>query len=163
VFFDDNVNASPPLPPAPLEEPAPIDYGTMHTKVFARSSKGEKQADFSPSLPSRPDQSIHPAGRHARGVSASSTPRMELSPPAKGQPLPVDINSPIEDMEPPTPPPDSEKPSIPSRPSSRPPSSAGSEPRKSITISNTDVGHSETLSPVSRSVKRRSAERSSLS
>ncbi|OSD05850.1 RhoGAP-domain-containing protein [Trametes coccinea BRFM310] len=86
--------ASPPLPPAPLNEPAPsVSYGTAHTKVSnmppppaptsprrhqkamslssPRSSNDSVRSmpqDFAPRLPPRPTDSIHPslrAGPHS--------------------------------------------------------------------------------------------------
>ncbi|KAI0651503.1 hypothetical protein C8Q79DRAFT_39833 [Trametes meyenii] len=84
--------SSPPLPPAPLNDvAAPVSYGTTHTKVSSmppppvptsprklaknlsspRSSSdgpGPYPQDFTPQLPPRPTDSIHPslrAGQHA--------------------------------------------------------------------------------------------------
>ncbi|KAI9445530.1 hypothetical protein H4582DRAFT_2109166 [Lactarius indigo] len=66
TLFDEHVPppSSPPLPPAPAGEPVPIvTYGSSHTRV-ALPQFGEVQvADFTPQLPPRPTNSIHPSAR----------------------------------------------------------------------------------------------------
>ncbi|KAI0271619.1 hypothetical protein BC834DRAFT_860454 [Gloeopeniophorella convolvens] len=66
VLFDERPPpSSPPLPPAPADEPVPaISYGSSHTRV-AFPPSGEAQADFTPQLPPRPANSIHPSARNA--------------------------------------------------------------------------------------------------
>lgn len=99
ILFDDGPGISPPLPPAPLEEPA--------TSPVAR----KPPQDFSPTVLQRADAaSIHPSGR--RVVSASSPPtsaRPEQSPlPREALLAAMDLASPSNDV-PPAPPPASEK------------------------------------------------------
>ncbi|EJF66392.1 RhoGAP-domain-containing protein [Dichomitus squalens] len=97
ILFQQSGSSSPPLPSAPLNEPAaPVAYGSQHTKVLssmppppvpASPRKGHKKSaststvrssldvprphvpqDFTPQLPPRPANSIHPslrAGPHA--------------------------------------------------------------------------------------------------
>lgn len=115
-LFDGDDGNSPPLPPAPLEEPAIIDFGSGYTKLYPPSSspkKSERSSDFNPSMPNRLDQSIHPGARRAQGggSSASASPRTvqsELSPLSRHQGLGVDLASPTNEV-PPAPPPASEK------------------------------------------------------
>jgi len=67
ILFD--VHHSPPLPPIPPGEPIPsYVYGTSHTKVASvppspRSPRMNPSEDFTPRLPPRPANSIHPSSR----------------------------------------------------------------------------------------------------
>lgn len=78
VLFDERGPgvSSPPLPPAPLGHPAPnYAYGSAHTKVASLPAsqqasvrqQAQQQAnqpeDFTPKLPARPGNSIHPSSR----------------------------------------------------------------------------------------------------
>ena len=97
ILFQQSGSSSPPLPSAPLNEPAaPVTYGSQHTKVLSSMPppplptsprKGHQKSaststvrssldvprphvpqDFTPQLPPRPANSIHPslrAGPHA--------------------------------------------------------------------------------------------------
>lgn len=87
TIFDERLvsyASSPPLPPAPLEGPAPpYAYGSSHTKFLERKEPQNQfdaplpqtptsQAtgdDFTPQLPSRPPPSIHPSSRGNTGSS----------------------------------------------------------------------------------------------
>jgi hypothetical protein len=79
-LFDENQGQrSPPLPPTPLGEPVPtFTYGTSHTKVttvppVALSTIVRRSSeDFTPPLPPRPTNSIHPSLR-----ANTSTPTKE--------------------------------------------------------------------------------------
>lgn len=125
LVFDEHEPSppSPPLPLAPAEDPAPIEYGTMHTRVYSPKSspkspalKPDRMQDFAPTLPTRTDYALHLAARRTGGgtgsvSSTASTPRVELSPATKEVPLPaaVDLASPGTEGLPPAPPPASEK------------------------------------------------------
>ena len=80
TLFDERVPPpSPPLPPAPAGEPVPVvTYGSSHTRV-ALPQFGEAQvADFTPQLPPRPTNSIHPSARSNPPMSPTRL-SMELS------------------------------------------------------------------------------------
>ncbi|KAG8954128.1 hypothetical protein FRC04_000348 [Tulasnella sp. 424] len=102
-LFDEPQLMSPPLPPVAMEEPVLVDYGTSYTRVYERPKRPERDQDFVPALPSRPDHSIHPGIRRTPSGSASSS-----SPP---QPSPGTVESSLEaadtsdDGPPPSPPP----------------------------------------------------------
>jgi len=88
LLFEEKAQSSPPLPPAPPEEPTVIDYGSSHTQVYALSSplrKAGRDVDLEPvSLgPSdRPEQALHasPAKTHHRSSSAACHSNDELPP-----------------------------------------------------------------------------------
>jgi hypothetical protein len=79
VLFDDRAPVvtaviSPPLPPAPAGQPTPnYTYGSAHTKVanvpapvqtpFKQQAQPQSPEDFTPRLPPRPANSIHPSSR----------------------------------------------------------------------------------------------------
>ncbi|KAI0047664.1 RhoGAP-domain-containing protein [Auriscalpium vulgare] len=70
LFDDRQAPMSPPLPPAPSGEPVPVlSYGSSHTRIGSLSSpKGPRfplaaDSDFTPQLPPRPANSIHPSAR----------------------------------------------------------------------------------------------------
>lgn len=74
ILFDDRPAAiatiSPPLPPAPAGQPTPnYAYGSAHTKVASVPALGPppirqgQPEDFTPRLPPRPANSIHPSSR----------------------------------------------------------------------------------------------------
>jgi hypothetical protein len=85
TLFDENtIHHSPPLPPTPVGEPVPsYTYGTSHTKVAsvpsAPSTPRATSEDFTPRLPPRPANSIHPSLR-ANPVSAAREDKKDLSP-----------------------------------------------------------------------------------
>ncbi len=58
---------SPPLPPTPAGEPVPVvTYGSKTTKVTTLPPDGfasSQSQDFTPTLPSRPNDSLHPSSR----------------------------------------------------------------------------------------------------
>jgi hypothetical protein len=67
ILFD--AHHSPPLPPIPAGEPIPsYVYGTSHTKIASvppspRLPRTNPPEDFTPRLPPRPANSIHPSSR----------------------------------------------------------------------------------------------------
>jgi hypothetical protein len=85
ILFDEHPSQypnSPPLPPTPAGEVAlEISYGSKTTKVASVPAKPQSplpgsSQDFSPKLPPRPVQSIHPS---SRGTPMSSTrPQAEI-------------------------------------------------------------------------------------
>lgn len=82
IFEDPPTSSSPPLPAAPLGEPAPFySYGSSHTKIGSvppQPHSPRNTEDFSPRLPSRPTGSIHPSLR-ANPTSPMSA-NMEIPP-----------------------------------------------------------------------------------
>ena len=80
ILFDEFVPpSSPPLPPTPGGEPPPaVTYGSSHTMVTLPQAE-VVQADFTPQLPPRPANSIHPSARSNPPMSPSHL-SMELSP-----------------------------------------------------------------------------------
>ncbi|KZS93245.1 RhoGAP-domain-containing protein [Sistotremastrum niveocremeum HHB9708] len=74
-LFDDQGTHQSPLPPAPAGElPARYDYGSSYTQVATippkeRVASGSRSQDFTPQLPPRPSDSIHPSRRTARVTS----------------------------------------------------------------------------------------------
>uniref|UniRef100_D8PRV3 Rho-GAP domain-containing protein n=1 Tax=Schizophyllum commune (strain H4-8 / FGSC 9210) TaxID=578458 RepID=D8PRV3_SCHCM len=57
---------SPQLPPTPATDPAPVYYGSKSTKVATvppQSPHHGHEVDFTPKLPARPANSIHPSSR----------------------------------------------------------------------------------------------------
>jgi len=88
LLFDDRPSQSePPLPPAPSGEPKPkYDYGSSYTQVATLPPRLHDGQDFTPSLPPRPGQSIHPSRRtnqqsssRAQEVSESDVVQATLS------------------------------------------------------------------------------------
>lgn len=76
------ITSSPPLPPAPVEDPVPAyTYGSAYTQVssiqpgFENDSPGRTGTvdDFTPRLPTRPPSSIHPSRRANNSGSSSRT------------------------------------------------------------------------------------------
>lgn len=68
LYEDQTGHPSPPLPPTPLGEPARYYYGSKTTKVASvpptiTGSAGSPTQDFTPRLPPRPANSIHPSSR----------------------------------------------------------------------------------------------------
>jgi hypothetical protein len=81
ALFDERVShSSPPLPPTPGGEPLPVvSYGSSHTMVTV-AQPGEAQVqDFTPQLPPRPTNSIHPSARSNPPMSPTRLP-VEVSP-----------------------------------------------------------------------------------
>lgn len=76
VLFDERAAAtSHPLPPAPADEPPPaFGYGSSYTQVATVPPRHQKtdsrsSQDFTPQLPPRPGNSIHPSRRAANQSS----------------------------------------------------------------------------------------------
>jgi hypothetical protein len=64
LFDEHGPHSSPPLPPAPAGEPVPVlTYGPSHTSVTLPQPSEAQVADFTPQLPPRPTNSIHPSAR----------------------------------------------------------------------------------------------------
>lgn len=67
LLFDDQPISTleePPLPPAPSGEPKPkYDYGSSYTRSHTIPPRSQDGQDFTPTLPPRPEQSIHPSRR----------------------------------------------------------------------------------------------------
>jgi len=75
TLFDDRHpgTSSPPLPPAPTDEPVPpVSYGTQHTKVAELAPD-----DFTPRMPNQPPPSIHPSSRANTAVGQTLPNRLE--------------------------------------------------------------------------------------
>jgi len=81
TLFDDRVpHSSPPLPPTPGGEPVPVvSYGSSHTMITVAQPGEAQVGDFTPQLPPRPTNSIHPSARS--------------NPPMSPTRLPVDLSS----------------------------------------------------------------------
>jgi hypothetical protein len=92
VLFDERLPpSSPPLPPAPVEEPVPdISYGSSHTMVTLSQSGEAQVEDFTPQLPPRPTSSIHPS---ARSNPPMSPPHMPVD--LLGCPTPTTLPTPL--------------------------------------------------------------------
>ncbi|PPQ64732.1 hypothetical protein CVT26_002676 [Gymnopilus dilepis] len=75
LYDHDAVHNSPPLPPTPAGEPVPqVSYGSKRTKVTTvppPDSPPTIPQDFTPRLPSRPNNSIHPSSRANIGSPTS--------------------------------------------------------------------------------------------
>lgn len=90
ILYDHDVAPhSPPLPPTPAGEPVPpVSYGTKRTKVGTIPSSADTlppllTQDFTPRLPPRPNNSIHPSGR-----GNTSSPSQARAPPLPEKPQP---------------------------------------------------------------------------
>jgi hypothetical protein len=80
TLFDEFVPpSSPPLPPTPGGDPVPITYGSSHTMVTLPQTGVVQGGDFTPQLPPRPTNSIHPSARSNPPMSPSHL-SMEFSP-----------------------------------------------------------------------------------
>jgi len=96
LLYDHDVGQnSPPLPPTPAGEPIPqVTYGSKSTKVTrvppAEGSSPTTQ-DFTPRLPARPNNSIHPSAR-----INSSSPTKSRALPEKALP-PMQTNVALEE------------------------------------------------------------------
>ncbi|KAF9056472.1 hypothetical protein BJ165DRAFT_1522378 [Panaeolus papilionaceus] len=78
ILYDhEPVSSSPPLPPTPAGEPVPpISYGSKTTKISTvPPSATSPSQDFTPPLPPRPQNSIHPSSRNVSSPSSNSPPR----------------------------------------------------------------------------------------
>lgn len=99
VLFDDRTPAtiSPPLPPAPAGEAAPsYGYGSSHTKVASvpaplqtlvrqtQAQQPQSSEDFTPRMPARPANSIHPSSRNNPTSPTKIT--MDVPPPLPARP-----------------------------------------------------------------------------
>uniref|UniRef100_A0A0W0FAQ9 Rho-GAP domain-containing protein n=1 Tax=Moniliophthora roreri TaxID=221103 RepID=A0A0W0FAQ9_MONRR len=87
LFNDDpHANHSPPLPPMPSDEPAPLYYGSKTTKIASVPPSPiivppmSLSDDFSPALPPRPMHSIHPSARSPTKERSDITPPLPLRP-----------------------------------------------------------------------------------
>lgn len=87
LLFDDRPTLSldePPLPPAPSGVPKPkYDYGSSYTRSHTIPPRLQDGQDFTPTLPPRPGQSIHPSHRTNPQSSKADTfeqPRASSSP-----------------------------------------------------------------------------------
>jgi hypothetical protein len=96
ILFDDKAASgaglgSPPLPPAPTGQSAPnYSYGSAHTKVASVPASmptsvrqpGQLQSpeDFTPRLPPRPGNSIHPSARTSPTSSVDAAPTLSTRP-----------------------------------------------------------------------------------
>ena len=92
VLFDEKSAGQPshPLPPAPSNEPAAsVGYGSQYTQVStvpAKTQKSEIQStqDFTPQLPARPGNSIHPSRRalnqSSRTLESEDSGSIEIEP-----------------------------------------------------------------------------------
>lgn len=102
VLFDEHgAQHSPPLPPTPAGEPVPqITYGSKNTKVASvpptPTSSRLGPEDFTPRLPPRPANSIHPSLR--ANTSSPTKDRFDLPPP-----LPLRPRDKFDDDTPPSP------------------------------------------------------------
>ena len=69
------VSHSPPLPPTPVGETVPpFTYGSKMTKVATvppLTSSSLAAQDFTPTLPARPNNSIHPSSRNSHSPNKS--------------------------------------------------------------------------------------------
>jgi len=77
LLYDHDVGqSSPPLPPTPAGEPIPqVTYGSKSTKVATvppADGPSPTPQDFTPRLPPRPNNSIHPSARTNPGSPAKS-------------------------------------------------------------------------------------------
>ncbi|KAF8528039.1 RhoGAP-domain-containing protein [Hysterangium stoloniferum] len=76
LLFDDRtipVLHEPPLPPAPSGEPKPkYDYGSSYTRTHTLLPRPQDSQDFTPRLPPRPEQSIHPSHRNNQPTKTDS-------------------------------------------------------------------------------------------
>lgn len=81
TLFDERAShSSPPLPPTPGGEPVPdASYGSSHTKITVAQPGDAQGVDFTPQLPARPTNSIHPSARSNPPMSPTRLP-VELSP-----------------------------------------------------------------------------------
>ncbi|KIJ45714.1 hypothetical protein M422DRAFT_251017 [Sphaerobolus stellatus SS14] len=76
LLFDDKPQAAqvePPLPPTPEPKPK-VDYGSSYTRTHTIPPRTPEGHDFTPTLPLRPEQSIHPSRRNNLPPSQSSDP-----------------------------------------------------------------------------------------
>ncbi|KAF8912956.1 hypothetical protein CPB84DRAFT_1820455 [Gymnopilus junonius] len=102
LLYDHDVgHNSPPLPPTPAGEPVPqVSYGSKRTKVTTvppPESPPSVPQDFTPRLPSRPNNSIHPSARTNLGSPAG---RVKVLP-EKALPMVHSISNSEEQQEPP--------------------------------------------------------------
>jgi len=96
VLYEQDVGQnSPPLPPTPAGEKVPkFSYGSKTTKVAnvppADILPSSSSQDFTPRLPPRPNNSIHPSSR-----IYPSSPSTSRAPPEKALPM---VNTNLEDF-----------------------------------------------------------------
>ncbi|PPQ88087.1 hypothetical protein CVT25_014385 [Psilocybe cyanescens] len=93
--------SSPPLPPTPVGEPVPrVSYGSRTTKIATVPpvDVSSSPQDFTPRLPSRPNNSIHPSSR-----ANPSSPTKPRAPQEKALPSTAQPDTNLEEMSPPSP------------------------------------------------------------
>ncbi|KAH9486648.1 Rho GTPase-activating protein 15 [Psilocybe cubensis] len=102
VLYDTEAGpSSPPLPPTPVGEPIPkVSYGSRMTKITTVPpiELSTSPQDFTPRLPARPNNSIHPSSR-----IIPSSPTKPKAPQEKALPPTVQSDTNFEDMPPPSP------------------------------------------------------------
>lgn len=82
LFDDPPTQQEPPLPPAPSGEPKPkYDYGSAYTQITTLPPRSQGGQDFTPTLPPRPGQSIHPSRRTNQQPSMAQDVFNEDAPP----------------------------------------------------------------------------------
>lgn len=88
LYENDAGHSSPPLPPTPAGEPVPhVSYGSRSTKITSVPPlEPLPPQDFTPRLPARPNNSIHPSARgnpgsptKARAASEKALPQTHLT------------------------------------------------------------------------------------
>ncbi|KAF9569859.1 RhoGAP-domain-containing protein [Agrocybe pediades] len=99
ILYDHDVaQSSPPLPPTPAGEKAKVSYGSKTTKVASVPPSDALQTspshDFTPRLPPRPNNSIHPSSR-----IYTNSPSTSRTFPDKALPV-VNTNLNLEDLSP---------------------------------------------------------------
>lgn len=101
ILFDDQAGPrSPPLPPTPVGEPVPrFAYGSKTTKVMSpaqpiTSTVQSSPQDFTPRLPARPGNSIHPSSRANQATPSAKGPTVLRSPSLHNDDLPSEGYSP---------------------------------------------------------------------
>jgi hypothetical protein len=84
ILYDDGGPPSPPLPPTPTAEPIQVTYGSKTTIIAnvpppasSDSTTAHSPEDFTPRLPPRPDNSIHPSSRANAGSPTKLQTRYE--------------------------------------------------------------------------------------
>jgi hypothetical protein len=97
LFEDQGTETSPPLPAAPADEPeVNIGYGSSYTQIITippeEQKSQETMEDFSPQLPARPEESIHPS-RRTRLVSEEHTQLPSIADPLNDSAIP-DLTNP---------------------------------------------------------------------
>jgi len=91
LLYDHDIGQnSPPLPPTPAGEPIPhVTYGSKNTRVARVPAEGPSPIpqDFTPRLPARPNNSIHPSAR----INSSSPTKSRALPEKALPPMQTDL------------------------------------------------------------------------